>query len=217
MTTMRDFLTPPLQCKLHRIYQKEGDQVGLESWYFLLMLLGWIHFKFLFLGHCALLKGSKLRRLIGKRRRVEVEPTTSKSFNEKKLQNLPTVFLQQSIFFENEIVQQRLLNYPGSSLDVAHIQFFMHCLQLLLPPVYILASPAAANKFSMLPLSTPTSLAKSHKNDLAHFPISLSSQPTFVSNHNMTKSHILSAIIFCFGREYFPRPFFMSKLWKTLP
>ena len=99
--------------------------------------------------------------------------------------------------------------------DAPNILFFMHCLHLLLP--HILLSVGAANKYSMLLQRTPSPVAKSHKNDLAHFPISLSSVATFVSDHDMTKSHILPAIIFCLGREYFQGQFFMSKLWKTSP
>ena len=99
--------------------------------------------------------------------------------------------------------------------DAPNILFFMHCLHLLLP--HILLSVGAANKYSMLLQRTPSLVAKSHKNDLAHFPISLSSVATFVSDHDMTKSHILPAIIFCLGREYFQGQFFMSKLWKTSP
>ena len=99
--------------------------------------------------------------------------------------------------------------------DAPNILFFMHCLHLLLP--HILLSVGAANKYSMLLQRTPSSVAKSHKNDLAHFPISLSSVATFVSDHDMTKSHILPAIIFCLRREYFQGQFFMSKLWKTSP
>ena len=66
---------------IHKIYQEEESHVWLNITF--AMLVGWIHLKFLFLGHCAPLKRSKLRRLIEKRRRVEVEPTTGTSFNEK--------------------------------------------------------------------------------------------------------------------------------------
>ena len=50
---------------------------------YVFILLSWIDFKFLFPTGCAPLKGSKLRRLIGKRAAGKVQPTSEEFLREK--------------------------------------------------------------------------------------------------------------------------------------
>ena len=65
------------------------DQEEFESDYFLFLIyVAPAGFQVFVSGSLReALKGSKLRRLIGKRRRVEVEPTTGDQFQREKLQN----------------------------------------------------------------------------------------------------------------------------------